>query len=98
MEGHDTTNECYSTLEEAKEMCLAAPDCYAIATQSNTCGGQFRVSHGGPTFNYYSNWEKYNLRAWELSCSTGNETSVHKLLIDFIIEFDAKWKMFMTFK
>ena len=71
-EGHGTTNECYPTLEEAKSICLATPDCHAIASQNDTCGGQFRVSHGGPTLNYISTWKSLNLRAWVRTCGAGN--------------------------
>ena len=71
-EGHGTTNECYPTLEEAKSICLAVPDCHAIASQNDTCGGQFRVSHGGPTLNYISNWKSLDIRAWVRTCGAGN--------------------------
>ena len=77
LEGHGTTNECYNTLDEAKAKCLEASDCFAVASQSNVCGGKYRVSHGGPSFRYWSNWQPYNLRSWELSCSilVGKEKS-----------------------
>jgi len=65
-EGHGKTNECYRTLGEAKTKCVAAGDCKGIATQKNVCGGQYRVSHGGPTLKYYAHWKQYNLRAWTL--------------------------------
>ena len=74
-EGHGQVNECYSTLEEAKSKCIAAGDCKAIATQSNVCGGKFRVTHGGPTFVKYENWKQYDLKAWEYLCTKGNENS-----------------------
>ena len=71
-EGHSTTDECYDTLKEAKENCIASRDCHAIATQSNVCGGKYRVSHGGPTFITASSlgidWTSFNLRAWEYEC------------------------------
>ena len=73
MEGHGSTNECYTTLKEAKAKCLAASDCYAIATQTNICGGKFRVSHGGPTFIQADSNPSVTFRSWELYCSTGNE-------------------------
>ena len=73
-EGHGTTNECYATLEEAKSICLAASDCHAIASQNDTCGGEFRVSHGGPTLNYISTWKSLNIRAWVRTCGAGNKT------------------------
>ena len=52
---------------------MAASDCYAIATQNNTCGGKFRVSHGGPTFIIAYSTTSITFRAWERYCSTGNE-------------------------
>eukprot|EP01050_Picozoa_sp_SAG11_P012913 SAG11_NODE_1469_length_4850_cov_2.659651_4_plen_372_part_00 len=66
IEGHTDTSECYP-LEEAKLMCLAASDCHAIATQSNVCSGQYRVTHGGPTLTYYNDWATYDLHAYSLS-------------------------------
>ena len=67
-EGHLTTDECYDTLQEAKENCIASKDCHAIATQRNVCGGKYRVSHGGPTFVFWPTWESLNLRSWEYEC------------------------------
>ena len=61
LEGYGPTIECYATLEEAKNKCLAAGDCKGIATQNNVCGGQFRVTHGGPTFLSYKKWKQYSL-------------------------------------
>merc|ERR1719285_1424039 len=53
-------------LEEAEQACIEAGDCGAIATQSNVCNGQYRVSHGGPTFSaFFAQWETYALRSWE---------------------------------
>ena len=49
-EGHGDGTECYDDLNNAKLKCIEAGDCHAIATQSNICGGQYRVTHGGPTF------------------------------------------------
>jgi len=68
-EGHGATNECYPTLEAAQKKCFEAPDCHAVAEQSNWgCGkGRFRVTHGGPTFVYLATWETYDLRSWELT-------------------------------
>ena len=83
-EGHGTTNECYPTLAEAKSICLAAPDCHAIASQNDTCGGQFRVSHGGPTLNYISTWKSLNIRAWVRTCGAGN--NIHSTFIEHYIE------------
>lgn len=62
---------CKPTLEEAKIACHASRNCHAIATQSNVCGGRYRVTHGGPTFLKWGNWAYYNLRSWQLdeSCS-----------------------------
>jgi len=65
-EGHGTDSECYPTLDGAKAACIEAGDCGAIATQSNICNGQYRVSHGGPTLILYAQWEYYELRSWEL--------------------------------
>ena len=64
-EGHTQTSECYVTLDEAKSICLAAGDCKAVATQSNVCSGQYRVTHGGPTFIYLATWASWNLRSYE---------------------------------
>ena len=74
-EGHLATDECYDTLQEAKENCIASKDCHAIATQSNVCGGKYRVSHGGPTFKPH--W-MYDVRAWEHHCR-GNDNSMQNL-------------------
>lgn len=63
---HGKTNECYS-FAVAKAKCAAASDCGAIATQSNVCGGKYRVTHGGPTLVYYSHWKRYNLWAYTFS-------------------------------
>ena len=52
-EQHGATNECYD-FETAKRRCEQAADCHAIATQYNVCDGKYRVTHGGPTFNYYT--------------------------------------------
>jgi len=41
-------DECYPTLSEAIAKCEEAGDCGAIATQGNFCGGQYRITHGGP--------------------------------------------------
>ena len=68
-EGHTTVDECYDTLQEAKEKCLDSQDCHVIATQKQTCGGRYRVSHGGPTFKPH--W-MYDVRAWEHYCR-GND-------------------------
>ena len=68
LEGHGTIAECYDTLQEAKEKCMTFQDCHAIATQSNVCEGKFRVSHGGPTFIYYTDWKSYSLMAWDHNC------------------------------
>ena len=69
-EGHLATDECYDTLQEAKENCIASKDCHAIATQRNVCGGKYRVSHGGPTFIRWPNWDytRIDIRAWRRSC------------------------------
>merc|ERR1719510_1408404 len=64
LQQHGKTNECYSETV-AKQKCQAARDCKAIATQSNVCGGEWRVTHGGPTFTYYRHWRHYRLKAQE---------------------------------
>ena len=51
-EQHGQSNECYATIEEAKNQCQEASDCGAITTQTNVCDGTYRVTHGGPTFKY----------------------------------------------
>ena len=71
-EGHGEENECYETLEEAKERCFVAGDCMAIAAQNNICEGKFRVTHGGPTFKAWANWKHIALRSYEYICSRGN--------------------------
>jgi len=63
-EGHLQTNECYPTLEQAQYRCAISHDCFGVATQSNVCGGQYRVSHGGPTFEKWPHWQKSNLRSY----------------------------------
>jgi len=65
-EQHGQSNECYTTIEEAKNRCQEAPDCRAIATQSNVCDGKYRVTHGGPTFIYDHRWRTYNMWSFEL--------------------------------
>ena len=70
LEGHGDATECYGDLDTAKSKCMAAQDCNAIASQSNVCGGQYRVTHGGPTFEYYSNWNPINLRSWKRTCTS----------------------------
>jgi len=77
VEQHGRTNECYATLEEAKSKCEASSDCGAVATQTNVCGGKFRVSHGGPTLRDWSSWEAYDLWAYALNRSKtcGNEVA-----------------------
>jgi hypothetical protein len=64
-EQHGRTNECYD-FATAKSKCEKAADCHAIATQSNVCGGKYRVTHGGPTLRHYNNWKPYNLWAYTL--------------------------------
>jgi len=65
-EQHGKTNECYD-LETAKFKCERAPDCHGIATQSNVCGGKYRVTHGAKaTLVHYANWKPYNLWAYTL--------------------------------
>lgn len=44
-EQHGQTNECYD-FQTAKQKCEESVDCHGIATQSNTCGGKYRVTHG----------------------------------------------------
>ncbi len=52
-EGHGNGNECYD-FQTAINKCEAAIDCHGIATQSNVCGGKYRVSHGaGAALLYY---------------------------------------------
>merc|ERR1719285_1318724 len=67
-EGHGVETDCYPALDEAKTACLNTNgDCFAIATQSNWCEGQYRVTQGGPTFSdFFDDWETYGLRSWEL--------------------------------
>jgi hypothetical protein len=63
-EGHGRTDECYD-YETARLKCETAIDCWGIATQSNVCGGKYRVSHGaGAATLYYSDWNTYNLWAY----------------------------------
>ena len=68
---HDETKECYGNFDEAKSKCMAAGDCHAIAYQSNVCGGKYRVTHGGPTFKWWSSkWKMFNMRSWERTCNS----------------------------
>ena len=65
MEQHGSTNECYSTLEEAKTKCEQASDCHGIATQSNVCNGKYRITHGiTATLVHYNDWKSINLWAY----------------------------------
>jgi len=68
-EQHGKTNECYS-FATAKKKCVAAKNCHGIATQSNVCGGKYRVSHGAKaTLKHYHAWKKYHLWAYTLNSS-----------------------------
>ena len=69
-EQHFTNSgECYG-FEQAKAMCEKASDCYGIATQSNFCGGLYRVTHGTQaTLIDYANWRSYNIWAYTLDRS-----------------------------
>ena len=65
-EQHGSTDECYS-FEEAKAQCEAADDCHGIATQSNVCSGQYRVTHGATaTLVPWANWAKWSMYAYTL--------------------------------
>merc|ERR1719285_162093 len=77
-EGHGVETDCYPTLDEAKTACLNTNgDCGAIAIQSNWCDGQYRVTHGGPTFSdFFDEWETYGLRSWELVATDCEEPCV----------------------
>ena len=68
-------DECYGTLQEAKDKCIASKDCHAIATQDNVCGGKYRASHGGPTWKKSpkTTEENYKIRAWEHVHCRGKE-------------------------
>merc|ERR1712232_1371849 len=74
-EGHSLrAGGCKATLEEAKTACLASSNCRAITTQSNICGGKYRVINGGPTFKFFKKWKRYKLRSWKLdpTCTETN--------------------------
>ena len=65
-EQHGASNECYD-FATAKEKCAKAGDCHGIATQSNVCGGKYRVTHGTTaSLRHYGNWAAYNLWAYTL--------------------------------
>ena len=70
LEGHGDETECYGDLDIAKSKCMAAMDCHAIATQSQVCGGQYRITHGGPTLKFHANWKPFNLRSFEKTCAS----------------------------
>jgi len=61
-------DECYPTLSEAMTKCGEAGDCGGIATQTTFCGGQFRISHGGP--HLYGPIGSHNVQAWVLKFCT----------------------------
>lgn len=49
--------------------CEARQDCYAVATQSNICEGDYRVvvsDTGDPGATFHANWRTYNLWSWTL--------------------------------
>lgn len=79
-QGHGSTSECYDE-ETAKQKCVEASDCHAIATQSNICGGQYRVTHGGPSLkpviSRYPNWQHWGMKAFTTRrrCPTGTTTA-----------------------
>merc|ERR1712096_594085 len=52
------------------------------ATQSNVCGGKYRVSHGSAaTLKHYSNWQAYNLGAYTLDRSCLASSSAPKQVL-----------------
>jgi len=86
-EQHGKTNECYN-FATAKLKCQAAGDCHAIATQSNVCGGKYRVTHGGPTEKKYGNWKAYNLWSYTLTCNDARSCKDGKRYAPYC----QKWK------
>lgn len=79
---HGQTNECYE-FQTAKTLCEKASDCYGIATQSNVCGGKYRVTHstiGRATLYTWSTWQQYNLWAYTLDRSCLPTTSAGRRL------------------
>ena len=75
-------DECYEAINEAahtsfsiaKTKCMEAADCHGIASQSDVCGGQYRVSHGkNATIKYSADLASYNPSAYSLdrSCLGG---------------------------
>jgi hypothetical protein len=66
-EQHGAEDECYNSLQEAKAKCEAAADCHGVATQSNVCSGQYRVTHGSTaTLLDFAAWASFNLWAYTL--------------------------------
>lgn len=65
LEQQGATNECYS-FDVARQHCEAAMDCFAVATQSNICGGLYRVTYGGPTLKPYADWKTLKLGSYKL--------------------------------
>ena len=59
--------DVFADLEAAKEACIAAGDCKAIATQKNLCKGKYRVVHGAqPGLQPYPNGiTTHKMRAYE---------------------------------
>jgi len=66
---HPTTGNDASTVfadkDTAMMTCEAAPGCGGIATQSNVCGGKYRINivEGTEDWKYWPDWE---LPAWQL--------------------------------
>ena len=66
---HPTTGNDASTVfadkDTAMMTCEATPGCGGIATQSNVCGGKYRINivEGTEDWKYWPDWE---LPAWQL--------------------------------
>ena len=72
LQGQGEAEQCYETLQQAKDACASTSDCMGISTQTNICNGYYRLSHGIPTFIYDANWRSLNMRSYEYVCRECN--------------------------
>jgi len=67
-EQHGNGHGCIADRELAMKACLdKGGSCAAIASQSNVCGGKYRIPIGGPHKLYYGHWKPYNLHSYVLA-------------------------------
>lgn len=77
-EGQGQSKNCARDLDSAKRQCERAPDCMAVASQSNVCGGKYRVTHGGPTLMIYIGQHSNILRMTTWVRTYDTRTEAHK--------------------